>query len=111
MTSRLTALQKARKILSSCDEIEPRRHCAQPYLRSAEKNRANMSCYSSSKSVSNIKRDFSFRKSKSKLDSSVNSSSVCLKERKHSSNSFVSAYNKESRYDRIMRLKVNPKMN
>jgi len=34
-----------------------------------------------------------------------------LKEKKHSNTSFVSAYNKESRYDKIMRLKVKPTFN
>jgi hypothetical protein len=110
--SKLTTLQKAKKILNSYDDIEPRKCCVQPYSRSKSKSKRELSYTSSaSKSASNLKRDFSFCKGKNKLDSSIRSSSSCLKEKKPSNASFVSAYNKESRYDKIMRLKVKPKFN
>ena len=41
----------------------------------------------------------------------MNMSSSCLKERKGSNKSFVSTYGKETRYDKIMKLKVKPVYN
>lgn len=38
----------------------------------------------------------------------MQASNSCLKDKKKINDSFVSAYNKETRYDRIMRLKVKP---
>lgn len=79
--SRMNAMQKAKKILGCFDDIEPRKYCVQPYAKSNEKSKHDISFSSASKSSSKVKRDFSFCKSKSKQQersmSSINSS--CLK--------------------------------
>lgn len=60
--SQLTAIQKAKKILSAYDEIEPRKYCVQPHVDSNSKPKRPASS-SASRSVSrstSLRKDFSF---------------------------------------------------
>lgn len=55
-----------------------------------------------------MKRDFSFCKSKSKLENSMSVNQSDLRHKQQRNTSFVSSYGRETRYDKIMKLKVKP---
>ncbi len=107
--SQLTAIQKANKILGCYDEMEPRKLQVQPHKKSKEKQPSkDLSFSSASKTSSQVKRDFSFCKSRKEEPSlSINSSQSSLP-RRQTNSSFVSTYAKQTRYDKIMKLKVKP---
>lgn len=99
--SQLSAVQKARRILSNYEEIEPRKCTVQPHPRSGSKSKRPVSAsHSVSQSHSASKKDFSFCRSALREAPSPS--------RPIPNCSFTSLYARETRYDKIMRLKVKP---
>jgi hypothetical protein len=103
MRSHQSTIQKAKKILNAYDDIEPRKYCIQPQIVSASKSNQRSPSPAVSRSTSQLKKDFSFCHSKQPA-----SPASSKRQPSNPTASFTSLYGRETRYDKIMKLRVKP---